>query len=248
MLMAVASANQVRNSFTRQATNANRKKGGGEFRGTEPDVESNSLATRYSTPSSPAGDRSAVTADTTKVRGEGHLDAATDAREGLVITLESAGLPPDGLWDYDAVYGRRFCSTHGQTEYLLGTADTWIRPDDIDIPNAEFTLKARLEKWKKGLPMFDPFSRRCQAECQGTLYSHMYAVVDAREIENRTEYKLKWRTCFTPEGNIPDKAQVAALLERSDRNRCCRRSKRLRNSSERMEEYYRKLMLVINVE
>jgi len=64
---------------------------------------------------------------------------------------EDIGVPADELWDHEA-YDYRFCSDHGESEYLLGTADRWMYLSDFDIPDAEATLEAMLQSTRTVLP------------------------------------------------------------------------------------------------
>ncbi|KIX09297.1 uncharacterized protein Z518_00376 [Rhinocladiella mackenziei CBS 650.93] len=119
--------------------------------------------------------------------------------------LEDVGLPPDGLWDHDAAYKRRFCFDHGEIEYLLGNADRWMFPGNFDVPNAAAALEAMVQQHGNSSSKFDPHSRRCQAECRGSLYFHVYSVLDKRESGTEALYLERWKTCLTPESHLVER-------------------------------------------
>jgi hypothetical protein len=157
------------------------------------------------------------------------------------------GLPRDGVWDHDAAYDRRFCFDHGETEYLLGTADWWMPPSDLDIPDAEATLEAMLQNHKDDPSEFELHSRRCQAECWGTLYSHVHSVLDKREDRDRVLYLVRWKACWTLESHVIDQDWIPASLE-VNKNPNCRRSIRLESSVDDRKKKYEKMMVVVNLE
>ncbi|KAK5527652.1 hypothetical protein LTR23_011232, partial [Exophiala sp. CCFEE 6169] len=167
--------------------------------------------------------------------------------ESSLPHLEDVGLPRDGVWDHDAAYDCRFCFDHGETEYLLGTADRWMPSSDFDVPEAEAALEAMLKKHKDDPSEFQPHSRRCQAECWGILYSHIYSVLDKREDSDRVLYLVRWKACWTPESHIVEKDWIAASLE-ANKNWHCRRSTRLRGSFNDRKKKYEEMMVVVNLE
>lgn len=163
------------------------------------------------------------------------------------ISLEDVGLPPDGLWDHDAAYEQRFCYNHGESEYLLGTADRWMFSSDFEIPDAEVALESMLQKYKDSPSAFEPHARRCQAECQDNLLSHVHSVIDRREHGNLNLYLIQWKACWTPEGNFGDKTWIAASLK-VNKSASCRRSTRLENSFEDRKKKFDNMMVVVNLE
>ena len=94
---------------------------------------------------------------------------------------------------------------------------------------------------------FEPHSRRCQAECWGSLYSHVHSVLDKREDDDKVLYLVRWKACWTPENQIVDQDWIPASLE-ANKNRNCRRSTRLGSSFEDRKEKYKKMMVVVNLE
>ena len=172
-------------------------------------------------------------------------DMTTRPEENLVSSLNEVGPPTDTLWDITATYNQRFCYFHGEFEYLLGTADRWMHPDDFDIANAEDRLEALLQKHKSSPFEFDPYARRCQAECWGSLISHMHAVIDKAEQGNKISYLIKWKVCYTRESDIPDRSWISASLKLNPDHR---RSERLQNSFQDSREKYEKMMVVVNLE
>ncbi|KIW18211.1 hypothetical protein PV08_02499 [Exophiala spinifera] len=146
-----------------------------------------------------------------------------------IVDIESplyVGLSPDKVWDHNVAYDRRFCYNHGETEYLLGTADRWMSPRDFDIRDAEGALEAMLQKHKDNPSEFQPHSRRCQAECWGILFSHVHSVLDKRGDGDRHLFLVRWKACWTPESYIIDQDWIAASLE-ANKNPNCRRRPRV---------------------
>ena len=180
---------------------------------------------------SPTPDQSATVAHA------GILSATPQETDGLLVTvrleenlpntLDEAGRPTDGLWDIVATYDRRLCYRHGKIVYLLGFADRWMHPDDFGIPNAEDKLEALLQKHQSSPSEFDPYARRCQAGCGESLISHVHAVIDKAEQDDKTSYLMEWKACETHESDIPDKSWIPASLKLDPH---CRRSGRLGNS------------------
>lgn len=174
-------------------------------------------------------------------------DTTVDIEKSFLPRREGVGLPPGGVWDHDAAYDRRFCFDHGETECLLGTADRWMFPSDFGIPDAEAALEARLQKHKDDPFEFEPHSRRCQAECWGTLYSHIHSVLDKGEDSGRVLYLVRWKACWTPASHVVDQDWIPASLE-ANKNRKCRRSTRLRSSFDDRKKKYEQMMVVVNLE
>ena len=125
------------------------------------------------------------------------------------------------------------------------TADRWMNPDDFGIQHAENKLEALLQQHGRNPSEFNPYERRCHAECYGDLLSQVHAVVDKAEHGNRTLYLIKWKACYTCESNIPDKSWIPASLKL---NPDCRRSQRLQNNTQDSREKYEKIMAVVNLE
>ncbi|KAK5404405.1 hypothetical protein LTR06_009552 [Exophiala xenobiotica] len=169
---------------------------------------------------------------------------ASSVQKSHPISPDDIGLPPSGFWDHDAAYEQRFCYEHGGFEYLLAPADRWMSPGDFDIPDAESALATLLED---NSSEFEPRTRRCQAECWGSLYSQVHSVVDRRVHGFETVYLVRWKACWTPESNIEDKSWIApALKAHRDPNR--RRSMRLVNSFEERMGKYEKVMVVVKLD
>nr|KAK5449235.1 hypothetical protein LTR18_002324 [Exophiala xenobiotica] len=139
------------------------------------------------------------------------------------ISPEDIGLPSDGIWDYHAAYEQRFCYDHGELEYLLETANRWISSNDLGIPGAEVKLENLLQKDKVGPAVFNPYARRCQAECHASLYAQIYSIMEKREDATSTLYLAKFRAFWTPGSNIDDQGLLAASLG-CNQQRHCRRS------------------------
>jgi hypothetical protein len=159
--------------------------------------------------------------------------------------LDDVGLPFDGLWDHDAAYDLRFCAVHRETEFLLGTASRWMSPGDFDIRNTEAALGAMLQN---AIPSgFDPHLRRCQAECWGSLFSHIHNVIDKREDGDRVLYLVQWKTCWTPASHVVDQDWIPSSLE-ENKNQNCRRSTRLGSSFEDRKKRHEKMTVVVNPE
>ena len=179
-------------------------------------------------------------------RGQQAQDGRVEMVEaGFCPPLEDVGIPRDGVWDHDAAYKSRFCYDHGQMEYLLGTADRWMAPGDFRVPEA--VLEARFHRHRKSPAKFRPHARRCQAECRGSLFSHIYSVIDRRGGGDGTLYRVQWKACWTPESNIVDKDWIASSLE-INKNSLWRHSTRLENSVEERKKSYEKMMVVVNLE
>ena len=171
-----------------------------------------------------------------------------DVEEGSFLhRLDDVRLPSDGVWDHNAAYDHKFCFDHGETEYLLGTPDRWMPASHFDILDAEAALEAMLQKHKDDSFGFGPHSRRCQAECWGSLYSHIHSVLDKGEGGDRVLYLVQWKACWTPESHVDDPGWIPASLE-ANKNRNCRRSTRLGSSFEDMKKKYKIVMGVVNLE
>jgi hypothetical protein len=163
------------------------------------------------------------------------------------INLEDVGSPPDGLWNVNTAYEQRFCYSHGESEYLLGTEDRWMSSTDFEIRDADVTLKAMLHRHKDTPSAFDPHARRCQAECEGNLLSHVHRVIKSRKDDGLTLYYIKWKACWTPESMIGDKTWIGESLK-ANKNVSCRRSARVENGFTNRKRNFESMMVVINIE
>jgi hypothetical protein len=163
------------------------------------------------------------------------------------VNLEDVGSPPDGLWDVNIAYEQRFCYSHGESEYLLGTEDRWMSSTDFGIRDAEVTLEVMLQKHKDHPSAFEPHARRCQVECHGNLLSHVHRVIKSRKDDDLTLYHIEWKACWTPESMISDKTWIGESLK-ANKNVSCRRSARVENEFEDRKRKFENMMLVINIE
>ncbi|KIW36102.1 uncharacterized protein PV06_11614 [Exophiala oligosperma] len=169
---------------------------------------------------------------------------------------EAVGLPFDGLWDHDAAYDRRYCYSHGEYEYLLDTKDRWMRPKDFVPANAVTGLKAKeldaeiklenlhsmaLVDLQDRMLALDPHARKCQAECGGAL-SHVHAVIQKKEQAGVALYRIKWKTCWTPESKLSDEAWLLGSLQ-ANKDPRRRRSLRQRDNLKE-QEYHQNVMRV----
>ncbi|KAK6362456.1 hypothetical protein LTS17_012845 [Exophiala oligosperma] len=173
------------------------------------------------------------------------------------LDSEAVGLPFDGLWDHDAAYDRRYCYSHGEYEYLLDTKDRWMRLSDFVPANAVTGLKAKeleaeiklknlhnttLVDLQDRMSAFDPHARKCQATCRGDLLAHVYDVIEKKEQDGVTLYRIKWKTCWTPGSKISDEAWLLGSLQA---NKDPRRRRSLRQRDDLKEqEYHQNVMRV----
>lgn len=141
----------------------------------------------------------------------------------------NVGLPSDGRWEHNAVFDLRFCRRHHSKEYLLGTPDRWMSPDDFDVPDAEDALNTRLQHHRSSPAKFDPASERCQGQCRGSLYTHVLGVLDAIQTGDRTYHLIQWKACWTPRDYIDDEDWIASSLK-EHQAQGHRRSERLEES------------------
>lgn len=118
---------------------------------------------------------------------------------------------------------------------------------DFDIPNAAALLKTGLQKHKDNPLDFEPHLQKCQAECCGSLWSHVHSVVDRYDYDGASLYLVQWKVYWTPESSIDDKAWVVPSLK-VNQNQHNRRSMRLEDSFEDRKKGYDKMMLVVNLE
>ncbi|KAK6384335.1 hypothetical protein LTS17_001898 [Exophiala oligosperma] len=179
-------------------------------------------------------------------------DPDTRARSlGATTSLgsEAVGLPFDGLWDHDVAYDRRYCYNHGEYEYLLGTKDRWMRPSDFVPANAVSGLKTKeldaeilenlhnmtLVDLQDRMSAFDPHARKCRAECRGDFLSHVYAVIEKKEQDGVTLYRIKWKTSWTLGSKISDEAWLLGSLQA---NKDPRRRRGLRQRNVLKEQEY----------
>lgn len=163
------------------------------------------------------------------------------------VNLEDVGTPSDGLWNVNAAYEQRFCYIHGESEYLLGTEDRWMSSTDFELRDADVTLKAMLHRRKDIPSAFDPHAQRCQAECEGSLLSHVHRVFESRKEDDLTLYYMEWKACWTPESMIGDKMWIGESLK-ANKNGSYRRSARVENGFENRKRNFESMMVVINIE
>jgi hypothetical protein len=100
-----------------------------------------------------------------------------------------------------------------------------MRPTDFRVNDAAAKLDALLQRFKDQPLQFQPHSRRCQAECQRSLWSQIDAVIDRQRTGDETVYLMRWKACWTPQSKIDDDQWVAESLE-ANKNKNCRRSMR----------------------
>lgn len=201
--------------------------------------------------SSPTPDQPVLVADIDSLNFTARLgsdqDGLISAQKNFPTSLEDIGLPLNQLWDHDAAYDCRFCFDYGETEYLLGTANRWMSSGDFDTPNAVSLLKTRLRRHKDNHLDFEPHLQKCQAECCGSLWSHVHSVIDWYEYNGASLYLVQWKVCWTPESNIDDKAWVMVSLK-ANQHQHNRHSTRQEDSFEDRKKGYDKMMLVVNLD
>jgi hypothetical protein len=69
-------------------------------------------------------------------------------QKNFPTSFKDVRLPPNQLWDYNAVYNHRFCFNHSKTKYLLRTANRWISPGNFDIADTAALLEIGLQRHK----------------------------------------------------------------------------------------------------
>lgn len=174
------------------------------------------------------------------------LDPATVMPGCLSSIPEDIGLPPDGLWDYDAAYEQRYCYIHGEFEYLLTTPDRWLSSNDLKMLAAEARLENLLQKDRIDPAIFDPYARRCQAECCSSIYSQIHSITDKREVSSVILYRARFKAFWTPGSDIEDKDRLEASLKTHQRWGC-RRSARLAQTFGARKKIYEQVMMVVNL-
>jgi hypothetical protein len=123
--------------------------------------------------------------------------------EHLPLDEEDVGTPVDDIWDHEAVYQERFCYQHG-TEWLLGTLDRWMRPDDFKVRGVAAKLEARYQEYKSQPWGFQARSRASQAQCGGSLWTHVDVPINKAKLGDATIYLIRWKACWTPQTNFDD--------------------------------------------
>lgn len=186
---------------------------------------------------------------------EGHPTQNAAAPEAGIVSLlatldlpneiDNIGLPTDGIWDHDAVYQERFCFDHGEVEWLLRTPDRWMRPSDFERSRVELRLEAKLQKTPQE---FQPRHRLFQAECNGTLWSHVDVPLKKTSFKGDSVYLIRWKACWTPESNIPHLERVHALYQARIIGLDCRRSMRISSTATKRCAKNRAMMQVVDLE
>jgi hypothetical protein len=161
---------------------------------------------------------------------------------------DDVGLPADGNWDHDAAYQQRFCSNHGETEWLLGTPHRWMRPSDFKISGAEAKLEAKLHEYEKNPWEFQAHSRVFQAECDRDLWSHVDVPMKKGNFQDGVVYLIRWKVCWTPESNIDDMDWVRASYKANNARLNCRRSLRAESTATTRAAKNQGIMAVVGLE
>lgn len=130
------------------------------------------------------------------------------ARENVCPNPGDVGVPKDGDWDHIAAPETRFCFNHKEDEWLLSCTDRWMRPSDFNLPGAELTLGAKLQKYQT--ESSDPQMHRplYQAECNGNLWSQVDVPMKRGKSGDEVIYLIRWKWCWTPQSNIDDMTWV----------------------------------------
>jgi hypothetical protein len=140
--------------------------------------------------------------------------------------LAKVGIPADGHYEIHSAFDTRACPHHGD-EYLLGARNRWMRACDLDVLEAD--LEKKLQEHKDNPSTFDPSSQLCQAECRGTLYSQVHAVLAEITHGNHNYYLIQWKACWTRRFLVDDEKWIPSSLKKHQSQRC-RRSGRLAES------------------
>ncbi|OCT52736.1 hypothetical protein CLCR_10519 [Cladophialophora carrionii] len=232
-LLATASSAACEQECTGQAASES-----GEQKQRDSDLHEHELSTTITTLHDPSTDAE-VDGALREDQEQQNPDDATDVGEPS-LTDENVGIPRDGLWEHHEAYDRRFCYDHEQTEYLLGTANRWMSADEVDDDKG--VLETMLLKPGDESPTFNPHSRKCQADCRGSLLSQVHAVLNKRKRGDGVEYLVVWKACWTPEDHVDDPSWIPASLEANRDLRRHRWSTRNASSFEQRREKSEKMM------
>ena len=112
---------------------------------------------------------------------------------------------------------------------------------------SEKEMDALLQKQKNSLSEFEPHSRHCQAECTGSLRSHIHSVIGKAKCGQENAFLVRWKACWTPESDIDKKNRIEASLQ-LHKNRECWRSDRLLTTADHRRKISEAIMLVVGLE
>ena len=175
-------------------------------------------------------------------------DAETTVRwKNMSPIPQEVGLPPDGRWDHNAAYNNRYCFQHGEDEFHLDTGTRWMLPTDFKLPYAKGRLQLMLEQFNRCNSVFDPHSRRHQAECTSGLWSQIDSVIQRSTLDGQPLYLIRWKACWTPRSCIDNDDWLQASL-RANRNPQRQRSSRVEQTAEARSKKNEEIMRVLRLD
>ncbi|KAF7502348.1 hypothetical protein GJ744_006002 [Endocarpon pusillum] len=167
--------------------------------------------------------------------------------ETIVHDPDEVGIPNEGNWEIVAAYESRFCFKHGQREWLLRTADRWMRPSDF-IGEVKEKLESKLHKYWGEPYSLEPKLLDSPAECHSNLWSHLDTPTQRGRLEDEIVYLCRWKLCWTPEAMIGDKSWVQASCKARDQSIGRRRSSRIEETTADRTAKMKQMMVVVNLE
>lgn len=168
-------------------------------------------------------------------------------KEIIILDPDDIGIPNEGKWHTTDAYKFRFCFEHGQKEWLLLYADRWMRPSDFSVYEAKTKLEVKFQKYQRKPWSIEPDLPNSQAECDGTLWSHLDTPTQRGKFGDEDIYLCRWKFCWTRETNIDkDWAQISCRAQ--DQRIGRQRSAQIENTAAYRAAKFEQMMNVINLE
>lgn len=169
--------------------------------------------------------------------------------EKAAAIFEDVGLPEDDQWDLIAAHEYRFCSQHGEVEWLLEYADRWMHSSDFGSEWAETALEAGLQKYQSRHNGDNMSPRSAQADCVDGLWSQVDTPIQKGVFDGKAVYLVRWKLRWTSERDIDnDNGWVQASFQSQNERRNRRRSPRAELAPTDVTRKIEGMMRVINIE
>ena len=158
------------------------------------------------------------------------------------------GLPKHDEWALVTARERRFCTDHGEEEWLLQYQDRWMYHTDFGVKDAYKMLESRLDKYtpttrdqKSALPA-------SQAGCRNRLWSQVDTPIKRGTVAGKPIFLIRWKLQWTPESMVNNLKWARAAFRKVNKVTRRRQSSRVVESPSQRAARRKALMMVANLE
>jgi hypothetical protein len=168
--------------------------------------------------------------------------------EAIVRNPDDIGVPTDGEWETKVAYDCRFCTQHGEDEWLLEGVNRWMYPSDFNTPEAEVVLEAKLLSYESKPYPLQQYHHASRAECNDTLWSQIDTPIKRGKFGDKVIYLIRWKLFWTLQSDIDDMDWVRSSFNAQNKRIRRRRSDRVAKMAPGTAAKKKAMMVVVNLE